>query len=496
MNIAMKSEPISADMSHVEYSPPRLGWTNGPAGRGTLDITWSCIITMFLCSWSILCLNVPGPKETGFQVLWRKLSLTALGVLCPELMFSFAYGQWLQARQSVRDFSQAAPGDSPALHKRSTLGWIKGIFTCTGLISESRSTTRWTMKEAFFAEMGGFRLRTRDFAAFPLDAKQVHYLVSNGHMDLPTLNERVIEDKNKADGLLRAITLCQILWFLVNVIGRWAQRLVVITLELTTVSFILCSSMTAFFWWRKPADVLLPVNIDSDISMSNLLQAEIQTLTAWNRTPLDFVSREEWWWSKCWSNFVNILRNMRLSFGSDVKPIDRIGDTQLKAVSRGKQWIIGLLAYVYLAVLFAGWNHEFLTSVEQTLWRAACGTMMGSVTVLLFALELTTFWNKHPIPEGVKTKLFGRILQTEKPRRGRQMLQTLNRVLDHVRNNSATKDPEFYIPLRLILPIYVTAVFYCYARTYVFVADIIDLRSLPASAYATVDWQKFWPHLA
>lgn len=492
----MKSEPISADMSHVEYSPPRLGWTNGPAGRGTLDITWSCIITMFLCSWSILCLNVPGPKETGFQVLWRKLSLTALGVLCPELMFSFAYGQWLQARQSVRDFSQAAPGDSPALHKRSTLGWIKGIFTCTGLISESRSTTRWTMKEAFFAEMGGFRLRTRDFAAFPLDAKQVHYLVSNGHMDLPTLNERVIEDKNKADGLLRAITLCQILWFLVNVIGRWAQRLVVTTLELTTVSFILCSSMTAFFWWRKPADVLLPVNIDSDISMSNLLQAEIQTLTAWNRTPLDFVSREEWWWSKCWSNFVNILRNMRLSFGSDVKPIDRIGDTQLKAVSRGKQWIIGLLAYVYLAVLFAGWNHEFLTSVDQTLWRAACGTMMGSVTVLLFALELTTFWNKHPIPEGVKTKLFGRILQTEKPRRGRQMLQTLNRVLDHVRNNSATKDPEFYIPLRLILPIYVTAVFYCYARTYVFVADIIDLRSLPASAYATVDWQKFWPHLA
>lgn len=69
------------------------------------------------------------------------------------------------------------------------------------------------MKEAFFAEMGGFRLRTRDLTAFPLDAKQVHYLVSNEHMDLPTLNERIIEEKNKADGLLRAITLCHILWF-------------------------------------------------------------------------------------------------------------------------------------------------------------------------------------------------------------------------------------------------------------------------------------------
>lgn len=66
---------------------------------------------------------------------------------------------------------------------------------------------------------------------------------------------------------------------LANVIGRWAQRLVVTNFELTTVSFILCSSMTAFFWWRKPADVFLPVTIDSDISISNILEAENQTLT-------------------------------------------------------------------------------------------------------------------------------------------------------------------------------------------------------------------------
>lgn len=492
----MNSSLILSNMSHGEHSPPRLGWTYGPDGRGTLDIIWSCIITMFLCSWSILCLNVPGPKESRFQVFWRKLSLTALGVLCPELTFSFAYGQWLQARQSVQDFNHASPGDSSALHKQSTWQSIQGIFTCTGLISENHSAKRWTMKEAYFAEMGGFRLRTSDFAAFPLDAKQVHYLVSNGYMNLPTLDERVIEDKNKVDGLLRAITLCQISWFLINVIGRWVQRLAVTTFELTTVSFILCSSMTAFLWWRKPADVYLPVNIDSDISISDILQAEDQTLTAWNRTPLDFVNREEWWWSKCWSNFVNILRILRLSFGSDVRPIDRIADTQVKVISRGNQWIIGLLTYFYLAVLFAGWKHDFLTSVEQTLWRAACGIMVGSVTILLIALELSTFWKKYPFPEGIKAKLFGRELQTEKPRRGRQMLRQLNRALDHVRNNSATKDPEFYIPIKFILPIYVTAVFYCHARTYVFVADIIELRSLPASAYATVDWQKFWPHLA
>lgn len=490
IHILMNARSMSANMSRVEDSSPRQGWTSGPDGRGTLDIIWSCSITMFLCSWSILCLNVPGPKESRWQIFWRKLSLTILSILCPELTFSFAYGQWLQARQSVQDISEAAPGESSALEKQTKSQKMKRIFTCTESLSEGRGPRSWTMKEAFFAEMGGFRLRTMDFEAFPLDAKQIHYLVSNGHMDLPTLTGRVIEEKNKADGLLRAITLCQILWFLINVIGRWAQRLAVTTFELTTVSFILCSSMTAFFWWRKPADVFLPVDLDTDISISNILQAENQTLTAWNRTPLDFVNREEWWWSKCWSNFVNILRKMRLSFGSDVMPIDRIGDTQIKAVSRGQQWIIGLLAYIYLAVLFAGWEHDFLTSTEQTLWRAACGTMMGAVTALLIVLELTTFRNQHPIPTGFLPKFLGRVSRQQPG------MQGLNRALNGIRNNSATKDPTFYIPLRILLPIYVIAVFYCHARTYVFVADFMELRSLPASAYATVNWQKFWPHFA
>ncbi len=75
-------------------------------------------------------------------------------------------------------------------------------------------------------------------------------------------------------------------------------------------------------------------------------------------------------------------------------------------------------------------------------------------------------------------------------------MQKLNRAMDRFRNNSATKDPQLYVPLKLILPVYVTAVFYCHARTYIFVADILELRSLPASAYATVNWQQFWPHLA
>ena len=57
-----------------------------------------------------------------------------------------------------------------------------------------------------------------------------------------------------------------------------------------------------------------------------------------------------------------------------------------------------------------------------------------------------------------------------------------------VRNNSVSKDPALGVPLKAILPIYIVALFYCHARTYIFIADIIELRALPGSAYATVKW--------
>lgn len=39
------------------------------------------------------------------MVLWRKFALTALGIACPEVILEMAAGQWLRARQCVRDFN-------------------------------------------------------------------------------------------------------------------------------------------------------------------------------------------------------------------------------------------------------------------------------------------------------------------------------------------------------------------------------------------------------
>ena len=480
--VAQATNTTLAGSNNTQDANIRQGWTPPPDGRGTLNILWSCISTMVLCSWSILCMNIPGPQESKYEVLWRKLSLTALGVLCPEVVFTLAVGQWLSARRSVKDF--------------------KATDLIIGSAKAGDTKERWTMKEAFFADMGGFILHTRDQLPFPLDAKQLHYLVSRRYLKLPDRNHQMIEDKNKVDGLLRTLTLWQTTWFMVNVIGRWAQHLVITTAELTTVSFILCSTGTAFCWWHKPAGVTTAEIIKSDISINDILQAEGQPHNRWNRTPLDFVNRREWWWSRCWSNFVNILRNMHLSFGSETVPIDRIYDTLMPEPSKISVYICMVLAYAFFSVLFVGWNNSFPTHIEQTLWRAACITMIATLSALMICSELAWTYptlqqkfRQYFASEFFMIKMLKNISHRQRPNSGGHIHMKLESVLDCVRNNSVDKDPSLYIPLKVIIPIYIIAVFYCHARTYILIADVLELRSLPTSAYATVTWSNLLPNI-
>ena len=481
----------------------KRGWTSQPDGRGTLDILWTCILTMFLCSWSILCLNIPAPKEKKPLILWRKLAMTGLGFLCPELVFEIALGRWLSARRSVRDFNSASFERRPPEGKSHIPGSVK-----TGIYNRMRRRSSgakegWTMEEAFFADMGGFILHTRDQNQFPLDAQQLHYLVHKGFLGRPKFSHRELEEKKKVDSLLRTITLCQIIWFVINTIGRWVQNLVVTTAELTTMSFILCSLGTFFLWWHKPADAVAGKVIYSDISINDILLSEGEPIDAWKRTPLDFVNRKEWWWSRCWANFVNILNHMHITFGTDEKPIDRIADSLQKELPGRCLWLCLGLTTGYFAVLFVGWNYTFPSNTEQLLWRGACLTLMASLFALGMVAPLV-----HYIPSLQHGPREGSNLRCACTRsledgfsmrilaRSRHIYQRIDRALDSIRNNSIGKDPFLYNPLRLMIPIYIIGTFYCLARIYILVADILEMRSLPTSAYATVDWLKVIPHLS
>lgn len=72
-------------MAQPDHPPnARAGWTSSGNDRGSADILWMCIATLFLCSWTVLHLNIPAPEEK-FRILLRRhlkwMVLTLIGKL-------------------------------------------------------------------------------------------------------------------------------------------------------------------------------------------------------------------------------------------------------------------------------------------------------------------------------------------------------------------------------------------------------------------------------
>ena len=67
-----------------------VSWVDDPHSRGTLEILTSCIVTIFLCVWTALHLNLPLPinaKQPWYakRQFWRKIGWLILTLLAPEM---------------------------------------------------------------------------------------------------------------------------------------------------------------------------------------------------------------------------------------------------------------------------------------------------------------------------------------------------------------------------------------------------------------------------
>ena len=73
------------------------GWVDEPDGRGTWSILWSCLATIFICTWSVLHLDVP-TKHGVWYSFHRKVRWVLLVLLAPELMVCIAFDKFFTAR--------------------------------------------------------------------------------------------------------------------------------------------------------------------------------------------------------------------------------------------------------------------------------------------------------------------------------------------------------------------------------------------------------------
>ncbi|KAL8399253.1 hypothetical protein RB596_007902 [Gaeumannomyces avenae] len=97
-----------------------LGFVQAPPIRGTMEIVWSCLSVILLCTWSILHLNVPPQhKPRGWRqkmrwklaLLRKKLKWMVITLMAPELLLAFVFTASISVRQCTKKLQRLAEED-------------------------------------------------------------------------------------------------------------------------------------------------------------------------------------------------------------------------------------------------------------------------------------------------------------------------------------------------------------------------------------------------
>jgi hypothetical protein len=122
-----------------ECTVPTLtsNFVNSPNIRSTLDILWSCLSILFLCTWSIQHLNIAVQikPQNWIQGVCRQFSL--VGQKLKWMFVALVAPEWTLG-QAVADLLSA---------QRSKAEMVKFVI---------EADNPWTLSHAFFANMGGF----------------------------------------------------------------------------------------------------------------------------------------------------------------------------------------------------------------------------------------------------------------------------------------------------------------------------------------------------
>ncbi|PVG01720.1 hypothetical protein CPB86DRAFT_698760 [Serendipita vermifera] len=410
--------------------------------RKLTDILWSCLTTLFACTWLSMHPNIPFPSDSWHlqsksfysirSFVRYKVPFFLMVLLVPEWVLSLAVQQWLATNRII----------------------IKG------------GGERWTRTHAFFVIMGGFyayrrerdwRPRGSEQPCYPLSADTMLKLVRQGKVALPS--EEDIEDRNKSDWLAKLLVLLQTTWFVAQCVARKREGLPLTELEIVTLAYTVVNFGTCLAWWSKPRNVNRPIAVVS-------LRGGVPQQKERREKEGDMVMTDTPWWDKA-------ARLLLPGFDSDVDveslravPIFYSGKLDWAQTKQAtKNWALFNIATLLAGMLFAGihliaWSDSFPSPMEQLLWRIA-SVMMISVPVLLCLSTVVVL---------VRTEYFS------------EDKLGLSWLADAIASG-------------LFLLCFPAAFVYVWARLVTLYLAFNTLSSLPEEAFRTVSWTKLFPHV-
>lgn len=409
---------------------PEVGWVSQPDTRGTFDIIITCLFTIFICCWTIVHPNIAIPRASTTQKLLDKTICLLIAAFAPEVIVFISWSEYTHARQlTTRYVSKPRVGG--------------GV---------------WTMMHSFFAGMGGFTMASNssksNWENGWLSPDTILALITDGLLDPSDIPEKaVIEDKGKADSLVKTVALIQALWLMAQCIARAIQHLPITTIEIATLAYIPCAMLISVFWWSKPMDVNEPIPLRIQPE-----PVELRGMFDDNRGKHDQ------------ANPVSVA-----TYSYQKYPLASVSATAvLSVLDHINIW--GLLT-VFFCLLFGGlhclaWNFHFPTPIERLLWR---------ICSIIISASIPASWLTSTLVSFVLKRLFPHVWY------------------GHVQSESYFRSTTGRVSVRDWLAFHrvihaIGLVLYVLARLYLIAEMFSSLRSQPSGAYITVEWTNFWPH--
>ncbi|KAF8508095.1 hypothetical protein BU17DRAFT_56908 [Hysterangium stoloniferum] len=448
-------------------SPNLLSASTCPDNRSVWDIIWSCLATIFACSWVSVHPNMPAPGEAWWNVMLRRLELMFWVIIAPELVILWAVRQWNGARVLERKYRRL----------------------------------KWTVTHGHFLQMGGFMLFEGQDPKGTLTPKGFERLLGAGKIEFPTIAKEEIQDRSKGDALSKGVVIVQTTWFIIQCIARKAQGLDTTQIELLTLALATLNGVMYFLWWNKPLDVRCPVPVrmletsinpirfdgspDIESRHTNSLET---SATTWRKNGLTHVqdvvrsigaglryiaswtlqtfSQTSWSKVPCiilfdWPKFAVLAVLHRLRDFGETQPSASNVYGQMRvpsfhALPQDLDEFKGSMASPALGTVFGaihcvGWFYTFPTHTEVLLWRV-CSVLVTIIPALYVAY-----------------------------------------ILVEVIGNTRVEDSDFMV--FSLFPLIASLLVYILARLSLLLGAVISLRALPPTAYTNVEWTSFLPHI-
>ncbi|KAL1629129.1 hypothetical protein SLS56_005572 [Neofusicoccum ribis] len=295
-------------------------WQAQPQSRGTYGILSTCFVTLALCTWRVVHLNLPGvcPDDDlkwsdwwkanrtvrhklvhlcGGHQLVRQIGWLVIGLFAPELIAFAAFKQYWDAR-ALNKYMQ----EVYLPHNKGPSWWPAILRPRASPVDteDSEGKPVWSMTHSFYAVMGGFTFTMREGSrvympddrerrSITLRHEAVRFVAKHEPTLIPKLTVNAIRDKSKASSFVKIVTLFQAVWFSVQCIVRMAQGLSISLLELTTFAHCICALLIGAFWLQKPLSVQEsnPLEMPKSIRQPQWLMAILYTVSSMDKKDSD-----------------------------------------------------------------------------------------------------------------------------------------------------------------------------------------------------------------